>query len=240
MKPLQNIIGGHRTLAFLDFEGTQFSHEMIAVGCVKVTLRRDMTVKKYFDGYKSLVIARNRVGRIITDLTGITDAMMRAGKPFRVVLEELKKYMGRDFTRCLFVTFGSHDLRILNSSLQHNIDASKELGRMIEKHHLDLDEFISQYVRDEQGNTYSLVNMLKIFGVDFEGTPHDPLYDAKNLAYLFDAIVRRSDVVAEEYMKVLSHGRHLPPPIQEILKKLGGGESVSPEDFRAAVRHAIE
>lgn len=240
MKQLAKLINNRKVLAFLDFEGTQFSHEMIAVGCVKVQLHRDMTVKRFYPGYHSYVIAKNRVGRIITDLTGISESMMKSGQPFRVVLNEIKTYLGRDYEKCLFVTFGSHDITILNSSLQHNLDAPREIGRAIARRHLDFDEFISQYVRDENGNTYSLVNMLKIFNVDFKGTPHDPLADALNLAYLYDAIAKDKTVLAEEYAKVLARGRHLPLPLQLLVQKLNAGKAVTPDDFHAYIKKAIE
>ena len=50
MRILNNIVQGHSQLAFLDLEGTQFTHEMIAIGIVKVDIRKDGTIKKIGGG----------------------------------------------------------------------------------------------------------------------------------------------------------------------------------------------
>ena len=241
MKELEKYINHRHSLLFLDLEGTQFSHEMIAIGAVKVDLRKDMTIKKYHKGYYSLVKAKNRVGKVVVELTGITDEQVKKnGKPFRVVISDLKKYLGRDFTKTLFVTFGSHDLRILAQSLAYNLDAPKEDVQLMIKHSFDLGEFISTFVKDENNNTYSLANMLKVFGVDFKGTQHNAYADALNLAYLYDAMLKNRDIMKVEYKKVLAKYRHLPSPIQGVIAKLSNGENVTPEDFDHLVEESLK
>ena len=241
MKDLEHHIHYRHSLCFLDLEGTQFSHEMLALGAVKVDLRKNMTIKKYHKGYYSLVKAKNKVGKVVVDLTGISDEQLKKeGKPLRVVISELKKYLGRDFTKTLFVTFGSHDLRILSQSLAYNLDAPKADIQLMIKHSFDLGEFISTYVKDENNNTYSLANMLKIFGVEFKGTQHNAYADALNLAYLYDAMLNHKDILKDEYKKVLYKYRHLPEPIQNILHKLEAGENVSPKDFDIFVKESLE
>ena len=37
-KKLQQILKGHKVLVFMDYEGTQFSHEMIAIGAILVVI----------------------------------------------------------------------------------------------------------------------------------------------------------------------------------------------------------
>ena len=46
MQALEKILKGRKSLCFIDLEGTQFSHEMIAIGAVKVDVRRDGSIKK--------------------------------------------------------------------------------------------------------------------------------------------------------------------------------------------------
>ncbi len=241
MKELEKHIQHRRTLCFLDLEGTQFSHEMIALGAVKVDLYSDMTIKKYHKGYYSLVKAKNKIGNVVTNLTGITEEMIKKdGKPFRVVINELKEYLGRAFTKTVFVTFGNHDLRILAQSLAYNLDAPKDDVHLMIKHSFDLSDFISTFVKDENGNTYSLSNMLKVFNVEFKGTQHNAYADALNLAYLYDAFLKNRSVVKDEYKKVLFKMRHLPTPIQNLITKLSKGESVSPDDFDALIEDSIK
>ncbi len=241
MKELEKHIQHRRTLCFLDLEGTQFSHEMIAIGAVKVDLYKDMTIKKYHQGYYSLVKAKNKIGSIVTELTGITEEMIKKdGKSFRVAINELKNYIGRSFNKTIFVTFGSHDLRILAQSLAYNLDAPKDDVHLMIKHSLDLSDFISTFVKDENGNTYSLANMLKVFNVDFVGTQHNAYADALNLAYLYDAFLKNREIVKGEYKKVLSKMRHLPSPVKNVITKLVNNENVSPSDFDALIEDSLK
>ena len=241
MKALDKHLQCRKSLCFLDLEGTQFSHEMIAIGAVKVSLYKDGSIKKYHKGFYRLVKAKNRVGKVVTDLTGITDEQLKKnGVPFRVAIEQLKKYLGRDFTKVLFVTFGNHDQRIVAQSLAHNLDVQKDDVHVLIKHAFDFSEFISQYVKDPNGNNYSLANMLKLFGVDFKGTQHDAYADALNLAYLYNAMLKHPDIMKEQYRNVLGMQKHLPEPVHEVVKKLVENKSVTPEDFDHMIEDALK
>lgn len=241
MKALDKQLNNVKTLCFLDLEGTQFSHEMIAVGVVKVSIRKDRSVKKIHRGFYTLVKAKNKVGKVVTDLTGITDAQLRKeGVPFRVALEKIKKYMGRDFSKCKYVTFGSHDLRILAQSLAYNLDVKKEDVQILIKHNFDLSEFASNYVKDENNNTLSLANFLKVFNIDFKGTQHNALADALNLVYLYDAILKNHEILKEEYMKVLAKMRHLPEPVHKVLQTILEKKSVTMEEYEKFVEDSLK
>ena len=240
MKALDKHLNNVKTLCFLDLEGTQFSHEMIAMGALKVSIKKDGTIKKIHRGIYSLVKSKNRVGNVVTELTGITDAQLKKnGVSFRQVMDMLKKYMGRDYTKCKYVTFGSHDLRIIAQSLAHNLDAKKEDVQILIKHNFDLAEFASNYVKDENNNNYSLANFLKVFGLEFKGTQHNALSDAINLAYLYDALLKNKDIMKEEYMKVLGKMRHLPDPVHSVLEDLASGKTVTPQDFEKYVEESL-
>ena len=242
MKDLEKIINSRKSLCFLDLEGTQFSHEMIAIGAIKVDIRKDLSIKKIHKGYYSLVLAKNKIGKVVTDLTGITeDDVKKHGKRLRVVIAELKKYLGRDFSKTLFVTFGNHDLRILAQSLAYNLDAPKDDIHMMIKHNFDFAEWISGYVKDENNNTYSLANLLKVFNVDFEGVQHNALADTLNLVYLYREVLKRKDILSEEYRKVLVKYRHLPEPLHELITLLvEENKTISPKDFDNLIKKAIE
>ena len=91
MKNLKRIVGNRKTLVFIDLEGTQFSHEMIAIGAVKVDLHKDCSVKKIHKGYYTLVLPKNKIGRVVTDLTGLTDAEVKKdGIRFRAAIQNFK------------------------------------------------------------------------------------------------------------------------------------------------------
>ena len=242
MRDLEKHINQRKSLCFLDLEGTQFSHEMIAIGAIKVDIRKDLSVKKIHKGYYSLVLPKNKIGKVVTDLTGITEAdVKKNGKRLRSVIIELKKYLGRDFSKTLFITFGNHDLRILSQSLAYNLDAPKEDIHMMMKHNFDFAEWIANYVKDENNNTYSLANLLKVFEVEFEGVQHNALADTLNLVYLYKKVLERKDILCDEYRKVLAKYRHLPEPLHEVINLLvNEHKSVSPEEFDNLVKEALE
>lgn len=240
MKELKNAIRGRKHLVFLDLEGTQFSHEMIAIGAVRVLLAKDGALKKIFPGFKRFVLAKNHIGKVVVQLTGITDQMLKSeGVTYRKAMEELKKYVGRSFSKSLFVTFGNHDLRIISQSVSYNLDANKEDAKFIKSNYLDLAAFISQYIKDEKGNSLSLDNSLKIFGIEFDGTKHDPLDDARNLAILYGAIHKNPELMAREYKKVLCKNSNLPAPLPKLINQLAKGESVTPDDLDKMIRDYV-
>lgn len=242
MKELRKRLANHKVLCFLDLEGTQFSHEMIAIGAIKVEIRKDLSIKKIHKGYYSLVLPKNKIGGIVTDLTGIKEEDIRKnGKRLRNVISELKKYLGREFSKTVFITFGNHDLRILAQSLAYNLDAPKEDIHIMIKHNFDFAEWISGYVKDENNNTYSLTNLLKVFNVDFVGKQHDALADTLNLVYLYQEVLRRKDILEEEYRKVLVKYRHLPAPLHEMIMTLViDKKDITPQLFNELIKKAIE
>ena len=241
MKALDRHLNAVKTLCFLDLEGTQFSHEMIAYGALKVSIKKDGTIKKIHRGIYSLVKAKNKVGSVVTELTGITDEQLRKeGIPFRVAMDNIKKYMGRDFTKCKYVTFGSHDIRIISQSLAYNLDVKKEDVQILIKHNFDLAEFASTYVRDENNNSYSLANFLKLFNLEFKGKQHNALSDAINLAYLYDALLKNKEIVKDEYIKVLGKMRHLPEPIHKVIVELIENKKVTYSQLEEFVDESLE
>lgn len=230
-----------KTLCFLDLEGTQFSHEMIAIGAVKVSLKKDGTIKKIHKGYYSLVKAKNKIGSVVTNLTGITDKDVKTnGIPFRVAVQEIKKYMGKEFSKCLFVTFGTHDVRIISQSLAHNLDAKKEDVEILIKHNFDLADFLNTYLKDDNNNNLSLPHMLEVFNIEFKGTQHNALADALNLAYLYDAMLKNKEILKNEYRKTLGMFRHLPDPIHRSVEMLAHGEKVTPEKFDEFIKDSLQ
>lgn len=241
MKNLKRIVGNRKTLVFIDLEGTQFSHEMIAIGAVKVDLHKDCSVKKIHKGYYTLVLPKNKIGRVVTDLTGLTDAEVKKdGIRFRAAIQNFKKYVGRDFNKTLFVAFGNHDARILAQSLIYNLDAPTEDVKIMIKHFFDFSEFISQYIRDDNFNTYSLSNMLKVFNIDFEGEKHNALADTINLVKLYDAMIKNEEILTQEYIKTLSKAHGLNEPISSLIKRLLiEKKETSYEDFVELIKESL-
>ena len=242
VKQLEKALRGKKVLIFLDLEGTQFSHEMVEIGAYKVILKDDFTVKKIFPGFKSYVKPHQRIGKVVTDLTGITEDMLaKQGVPYRVVQQGFKKYVGKDWDKCLFVTFGSHDFRIIMQSALNNLDASEAQSKYVVHHGWDYAEWIAQFIRDPHGNNYSLANYLRIFNVKFDGKAHDALVDAKNLIELYKAFLKHPEIVEAEYQKRLAlHNTHYPEPMRKVLERLSEGETVTAEEYQQYIKDYLK
>ena len=241
MKKVNKILRGRKKICFLDFEGTQFSHEMIAFGAVLATLDKNGNIKNYKRPIKYYVKCKNSIGKYVEGLTNISQQILdRVGISFSRAMYELKKYCGLSFSRCAFMTFGTHDLKILNSSISYNLDAPTDITKVIQKGYVDFQGIISEYVKNTDGNPYSLENYLKIFNIDFSGTAHDPNDDAYNLMLLYDNFLKQDGVVLEEYLKVLGRQRHLPNPIKVASEKLANGEDFTAEEFKRLAEEEIK
>ena len=239
MKKLSRVLKGHKHLVFLDFEGTQFSHEMIAIGAQLVVINpKTGRIVKRKEPFKIYVKAKNKIGNYVTDLTGITEETLKnKGVIFDTAMKALKKYVGLAFKKSTFITFGNHDLRILNQSIAYNIVYPKDICSQIQKNYFDYLTFISEFIRDDNGNPLSLVHYCELFHVPEAGTAHDPEVDAINLANLYDAFIEKSDLVVSEYMKHLKlHSKNLSEPISKAITKLASGESVTAKEFEDFIR----
>ena len=240
MKKFERLLKGHKSLVFLDFEGTQFSHEMIAIGATHVVIDRHGFIKKHKKPFRIYVKAHNRVGKIVTDLTGITeDLLKQKGVSFFTAMSELRKYVGLSFKKSSFITFGNHDMKILSSSISYSFDFPKEIVQCIQQNYIDFSAFIGEFMRDDKGNPLSLIRYCDAFGVPQAGPAHDPAVDAENLAWLYDATMRKSDVLIEEYKKVLKSFNHFPAPVSNVIKKLANDENVTSEEFEKEIKDYI-
>ena len=144
MKNVLKKLKGRHYLCFLDFEGTQFSHEMIAYGAVLVTIDKNGYIVKQKTPVKQYVKAKNAIGKYVENLTGITRLDLdRFGISFTQAIKELKKYCGLHYKKCAFLTFGNHDMRILNQSISYNLDAPKNLCQSIKINYIDFQAIIS-------------------------------------------------------------------------------------------------
>lgn len=241
MKKIQKILRGRKQLVFLDLEGTQFSHEIIALGAVKAIINEDGTLKKIYPGFKLYITAKNSVGKVVEEMTGITDSFLKtSGISFDEALPQFKKYVGSNFSKTKFVVFGTHDLRILRQSLIYTPEADHNLVKTIIKNNLDLNALISEFIKDENNNTLSLVNLCKFFNIPPLEPAHDPLNDALMLSYLYSAMLKEKELIKESYTNVILNAKGVPNPVRRLIHKLRSGESVTKDDLMTFVEEEIE
>lgn len=241
MKKVNRILRGRKNICFLDFEGTQFSHEMIAFGAYFTHVNKDGEITKAKNPIRAYVKCKNSIGRFVRELTGITEKdLEKYGVDFATAINQIKKYCGMNFKKTCFVTFGNHDIRILNQSCSYNLNAPTELCDIIKKNYFDFQPVISEFIKDDKGNPLSLTHYLEVFNIQFDGTAHDPMYDAVNLAKLYNVFLKEKEIVLNEYCKVLNRSNVGPEPVNNVVRKLLSGESVTPEEFKQYIRDYIE
>lgn len=240
MKKLEKLLKGHKYICFMDFEGTQISHEMIALGATMCTLDKNGNIKKEKEPFKIYVKPKNKVGNIVTKLTGITDELLaKEAVSFNKAMLDFKKYCGMAFKKCSFLTFGNHDMKILGESVAHNLTYPKEVVSQIQKNYVDYQVIIAEFIRDENYNPLSLVHYCELFNVKEAGVAHDPSVDAVNLAHIYQAFLDNKDLVLEEYLKLLTRINNLPEPVKVAIKALANGNDFKAEEFKQTAKDYI-
>ena len=241
-KKLQQVLKSHKVLVFMDYEGTQFSHEMIAIGAILVVIDpKTGRIKKKKTPFKAYVKAHNRIGSYVERLTGINeDLLKQRAVSFDAAMKLFKSYCGLSFKKATFITYGNHDMRILGQSIAYNLAYPKDVTSQIQKNYFDYSTFIGEFIRDENGNPLSLIHLCELFGVPEAGTAHDPEIDAINLANLYDAFLDKKDLVLEEYRKhIRTHSNNLPLPVHNVIVRLASGETVTAEEFDEELKNYI-
>ena len=241
MNQLTKALKKKRNLCFLDFEGTQFSHEIIAIGAVKVECDEEGHFTSEPSFYKRYVKPAGAIGKIVTNLTSIDNPLLKnEGVTVEKMFKEFSKFIGNDFGKYAFITFGSNDDKMILSSIEILKPKNKEVGYSICKNTIDFLPIISSFIKDKNGNNYSLTNYLSLFNVAPHGQSHDPLNDAYDLMNLFNALNTNKEIVLNEYKHVLQISGSMPKPVKAILSKLLDGQTISPEDLDNEIKEFLK
>jgi inhibitor of KinA sporulation pathway (predicted exonuclease) len=237
MKKLARLIGHRRTLVFLDLEGTQQSHELIAIAAIKAEINEDLTIKKTYKGIHHIVRPKKEVGKFVTQLTKITEIdVVDKGISFAKAMMLLRNYVGKNFKKAAFIVFGNHDARILHQSFHHSPDALETIVKTVTGNLIDYSMFLSEFIKDQNGNPLSLINNLLVFREQFQGEHHQPLDDAKNLMLLYRRVLENKETIMSEYLKIFKQFRHLPEPVKIIIQQLLEDKIVEKKDLMQAVK----
>ncbi len=232
MKALNKLLKNKKTIVFLDFEGTQFTHEIIAWGAIKCHIDEDGNIIDKDDGFLAYVTTKSTIGSLITKMTGITkDLLSEKGVSLEKAIEQFISYLNEDISGVAFLTFGSSDCKMLHDSINFSNPANAETGREICKNMIDYMAFLSQFIRDSQGNPYSLTNYLKLFEHAPCGISHNPLNDSIDLMNLYTCFLNQKELVLKQYLCLLSSMKIFPQPVKVILENLINGNDVTSKDF---------
>lgn len=239
MKEINKLLNGCKVAVFLDFEGTQFTQEIIAIGAVKCELDNKNQIKKVFPGFKYFVKAHGEVGSFVTKLTGINDAQLdKNGINFLFTMKYFQKYVGKH-KNIKFITYGNFDMRLLHQTAKAANLENDPFIKSIFKNYIDFSSLFGKYCRSKKGTQLSLADGLKLYEINPEGDAHDPLYDAINLMYLYKEFIKKKAFLIEQYRQVLLKNKVYPAPIARIIKDLRTKGTTSIEELNKYIEEDL-
>lgn len=183
---------------FIDFEATQFSNEIISIGCVRE------------DGetFYSLVKPKKKLTNFIINLTGITQEMIDSAPNSDEVFEKFFNWLCQSEVDACFLCYGNSDLGFVKKNLENstNLKAQSALSligmnlhdysKTVETHfglvqHIALKKIVAYYR-----------------GVDEVEQTHNALEDALFLKEIYDNI-QKEDIVVKcpfpEYANIINN-----------------------------------
>lgn len=242
MKQLKKFLKGRHTLIFIDFEGTQFTHEIIASGLYKCKIDGNGKIINNVDnGLLIYTKPRSSIGKIVTQMTHLTDEFIQEnGISWEETINKINDYIGDDLEDTIFVCFGNNDPKMILESCRYSHPDNQNIAKEWLNNIFDFMAFISQYIRDEKNNTYSLVNFLKLYSIEANGESHNPLNDAIDLKNLYQAFVNNKSILYEEYKHYLSRQKTIPIPIKSLIEEILKGNTVNLESLENSIKNYFE
>jgi inhibitor of KinA sporulation pathway (predicted exonuclease) len=202
----------HQTILYLDLELTCWDrvppygmqNEIIEIGIVEMDLS---TLKIVRERAHFVRPRRWEISAKCTDLTGITTDDIRTAKPLQEVLESIESEFKPTSKFCYawgddFSTIARKcNAGGANNPFRRCGDLSRSLQLMLG-------------AKDQ----LSLKLALQVVGMTFDGVPHGALPDARNLALLHGALLRRLRGLPEPTSTTPTEP--IPPPASEFAQKL--------------------
>lgn len=237
MKLLKTILKGSKNLLFIDFEGTQFSHEIIAIGAVLVKCDDECVPCCPPKTFKCYIKSKAKIGSLVTNMTGIDKGLLESeGISFADSMEKLNDFIGEDSKDLKVLTYGNQDMRMLMSSLRHTHDSEnaeflKSFVTYLKRNTVDMGAFFSRYIRGKKNELISLIKLRDYFNIPASGNSHDPLVDSLDLYHIYLAFTTDKKLIISSYKRILRVSNIVPDPIKHIVVALLNEKTVTPEDF---------
>lgn len=188
---------------FIDFEATQYTNEIIQIGCV----REDGKV------FQSLVRPRklDKVTKWITQLTGITRAELANAESSDDVFEKFYAWLLSDRTPLKFFCYGGSDLEFVKNNINkctHSIRAQMALS-CIFANMTDVTQIVAEHFNLSSAPALKKVMMYYFPNDNHEC--HDAESDADMLRLIYNAIQSEGKLngVPEEFVKYVT----IPPQL---------------------------
>lgn len=175
---------------FIDFEATQFSNEIISIGCVN----------EKGETFYSLVQANpKKVTSFITKLTGITREEIRNAPSADMVFSDFFNWITKDSDKShIFYVYGDTDGTFVNTNLKRAKDTQAICAlKMINKGLTDY----SKTVKKHYGliKNIKLIKLVQYYRQEEVKQSHNALEDAFFLKEVYDAIQAEGDNVENPF-----------------------------------------
>jgi inhibitor of KinA sporulation pathway (predicted exonuclease) len=161
-------------LIIIDLEHNQPSGNIIQIGAVFVDLKRNKVIDK-FDKY---IQPGEPIAKEITELTGITDDMVRGYMP-HVIFFNFWAWVEKCNCGGKLSAWGPDVYHLKEQSLKSGVEPPKKLKNIDIKYMFEI--IRSAYGSKQRGG---LKKTLELFDFEFEGKQHDAFVDAYNTATL--------------------------------------------------------
>lgn len=235
MKLLKGLLEDANHLLFLDFEGTQYTHEVIAVGAVLVDCDSNYVPISEPSTFKCYVKTKAQIGSVVVTMTGITDSLLNEqGIEFSQCLTDLNNFLGNRSSKLKVLTYGDQDKRMLTNSfkiLNSPTPFQKDFVNYLCRNTVDLGAFISKYLRGKKSEYISLIHLREFLKIEPSGNSHDPLVDAMDLYHIFQVLVSKKELLVESYKNLLKTSNLLPPPVKKLIMDLDNDQTLTKEDL---------
>lgn len=168
---------------FVDFEATQFSNEIIEIGCVRE------------DGaeFKSYVNAKRKLTDFIKNLTGISQETIDAAPSSDEVFRNFYQWLKGD-TNIEFYCYGNSDIDFVKKNLSKTTDFEAQAA--LSMIGMALNDYAVEVKR--HFGIIKAIGLVKVLahyrGVDAIEQNHDALEDAKFLKEVYDCIQAEGEI----------------------------------------------
>ena len=181
---------------FIDFEATQFTTEIISIGCI----REDG--KEFYSLIKPKKI--NTLTPFITNLTGITKEMLANEKSSDEVFEEFFDWLFLDNSIVEFYCYGNSDIEFLKKNLKDRTSSLKAQAAL-SLIAMSLKDY-SLSVKTHFGliKNIALKKVANYFNPDENYVAHNALEDAKMLKDVYFNIQSRKEVSGMPFPEYMS------------------------------------
>jgi DNA polymerase III epsilon subunit-like protein len=172
---------------FIDFEATQYTQEIIQIGCVRE------------DGQKfsSLIKPRKikNITRIITELTGLTRVMFENARSSDEVFADFFDWISTNDTPAEFYCYGTSDLIFVKNNIKkctHNIKAQAALS-LIAANLTDFAKIVEGHFKLQHAP--SMKKVMEYYYPNDDHVCHDALSDAEMLCDVYKALIEEKVVI---------------------------------------------